>query len=98
MDTRSSALVLHIFEGPAAGSVLKSDAAGNLLSIGRTRASKLQIKDPSVSEKHAEVSCLNGRWHLRDLGSSNGTVLNGISLSKGKCAVQCGIARVRNYD
>eukprot|EP00798_Chlamydomonas_sp_ICE-L_P007198 gene7198-306_t len=50
---------------------------GFFFSIGRTRASKIHIKDSSVSEKHAEIFWNGSSWALRDLGSSNGTQING---------------------
>ncbi|GAX85782.1 hypothetical protein CEUSTIGMA_g13197.t1 [Chlamydomonas eustigma] len=50
------------------------------LSVGRTRSSKLCIKDPAVSEKHAEILWGGENWVLRDLGSSNGTSVNGMPL------------------
>ncbi len=66
---------LEMSAGPCAGQTFAPMSF--FCSIGRTRASKLHIKDASVSEKHAEV-CWNGaNWTLRDNGSSNGTVLNG---------------------
>jgi pSer/pThr/pTyr-binding forkhead associated (FHA) protein len=30
-----------------------------------------------MSSEHAELTPHNGRWQLRDLGSTNGTYLNG---------------------
>lgn len=36
--------------------------------------------DSSVSRKHARVSLFNERWWVRDLGSHNGTLLNGLAL------------------
>lgn len=38
------------------------------------------VQDPSVSERHAELSWRGGSWHVRDVGSSNGTCLNGRAL------------------
>jgi pSer/pThr/pTyr-binding forkhead associated (FHA) protein len=68
---------LLVTEGPCAGQVLEPKASLACLSIGRTRASKLHVKDPSVSERHGEVSWSGKAWVLKDLGSSNGTVVNG---------------------
>jgi pSer/pThr/pTyr-binding forkhead associated (FHA) protein len=33
--------------------------------------------DDTVSRRHAELCFAEGRWMLRDLGSSNGTWVNG---------------------
>ncbi|KAK2080554.1 hypothetical protein QBZ16_000407 [Prototheca wickerhamii] len=74
-DTQSSAqdlLTLRITKGPAAGSELV--AQGERQILGRTRvARQLQIKDPNVSERHAEIFWDGKAWNVRDLGSSNGT-------------------------
>ncbi len=51
--------------------------AGALLVVGRSLASDIPILDPSISRRHAEVSCDERGVHIRDLGSSNGTFLNG---------------------
>jgi pSer/pThr/pTyr-binding forkhead associated (FHA) protein len=57
---------------------------GSSFRIGRTKSSKLQIKDETVSEKHGELKW-NARkgWEIRDLGSSNGTSVNGEELAEG---------------
>jgi pSer/pThr/pTyr-binding forkhead associated (FHA) protein len=46
--------------------------------IGRDRASVTLVLDhPRVSRRHAQVSVKGGKVSLRDLGSSNGTYVNG---------------------
>jgi hypothetical protein len=47
------------------------------LVIGRSSACHLVLADDTVSRRHAALSVEGGRWLLRDLGSSNGTWLNG---------------------
>jgi len=46
---------------------------------GRTfilgREGHILIDDPAVSKHHAEIKVVNGRSHLRDLGSTNGVYL-----------------------
>ena len=34
-----------------------------------------------ISGKHGELRCEHGQWQIRDLGSHNGTFLNGIKLA-----------------
>jgi len=46
------------------------DALQSLI-LGRDH--RYSTDDPWMSSRHAEVFCLDDRWHLRDLGSSNGT-------------------------
>jgi FHA domain/Domain of unknown function (DUF1707) len=45
--------------------------------IGRSSGCQLVLADDTVSRRHAELFVEEGRWLLRDLGSSNGTWLNG---------------------
>lgn len=47
------------------------------LLIGRSSGCQLVLADDTVSRHHAELYVEEGRWLLRDLGSSNGTWLNG---------------------
>lgn len=47
------------------------------LRIGRDPASGLRLNHETVSRVHAELSRQSGVWVLRDLGSTNGTTVNG---------------------
>jgi hypothetical protein len=46
-------------------------------TIGRSRECDVVVEDPNVSRRHAEVRPRGGAWVLSDLGSTNGTRLNG---------------------
>src|SRR5438067_1546655 len=50
---------------------------GPSLTIGRRMDCDLQIQDPCASNRHAQISCTGGVYYLSDLGSSNGTQVNG---------------------
>ena len=48
------------------------------VKIGRDPGQcQLALKDPDVSSLHAFICCRNGAWMLQDLGSTNGTYVNG---------------------
>ena len=47
------------------------------LPLGRAPGCQLVFDDDTVSRRHAELRMTDGRWILRDLGSSNGTWVNG---------------------
>jgi FHA domain/Domain of unknown function (DUF1707) len=47
------------------------------LLLGRSRACTIVLADDTVSRSHAELVLDDGRWTIRDLGSSNGTWVNG---------------------
>lgn len=49
------------------------------ISVGRHTDNSIQIDDPSVSTHHAELRLKEGVYHLKDLGSTNGTRVNGDS-------------------
>ena len=87
---------LHVLDGPLAGSPTANGGlsgenpvgrayTGSTFRIGRTKASKLQIKDETVSEVHGVVrwSEQRGGWEITDRGSSNGTSVNGVAVEVG---------------
>lgn len=78
-------LKLAVVAGPQEGRTLDS-RKGTALQLGRTAKSALQIKDPAISQAHAELAWADGSWRLRDLGSSNGSSLNGRALPEGEWA------------
>ncbi|MFD7086170.1 DUF1707 and FHA domain-containing protein [Streptomyces sp. NPDC002181] len=47
------------------------------LRIGRDPGNGLRLTDETVSRVHAELGMRDGVWVLTDLGSSNGTTVNG---------------------
>jgi pSer/pThr/pTyr-binding forkhead associated (FHA) protein len=51
--------------------------------LGRGRQADFQLDDPNVSRRHAAVYWENGRLFLKDLGSTNGTLLNGRPVTAG---------------
>src|SRR5262245_49787329 len=58
--------------------------AGDLLRVGRLEALEIVLDDSSVSRYHAEVRATERGWRVRDLGSTNGTRLNGVRLGNGQ--------------
>lgn len=45
--------------------------------VGRLPDNDIVFNDPRVSRHHAQLTEQNGRWILRDTGSTNGTAING---------------------
>src|SRR4051794_33742163 len=58
--------------------------AEDLLRVGRLEALEVVLDDSSVSRYHAEVRVTDRGWRVRDLGSTNGTRLNGVRLGNGQ--------------
>jgi pSer/pThr/pTyr-binding forkhead associated (FHA) protein len=51
--------------------------ASSPMRIGRGSNNAIQIPDPTVSKEHAEIAPAGSGWTIRDLGSRNGTRVNG---------------------
>ena len=54
------------------------------LVIGRTRECSLVVDDPAVSRKHFEVVASENSYKWKDLGSTNGTFINGQKMLSGE--------------
>ena len=64
------------------GKEIIHDLPEQTTTIGRLAENALQIEDDSVSSSHAEVFAEDDRFFVRDLGSTNGTFLNGEKIEK----------------
>lgn len=60
----------------------------DLLRVGRLDPLEIILDDSSVSRFHAEIRLTDRGWRIRDLGSTNGTRLNGVKLGTGQWPVQ----------
>ena len=59
---------------------------GRTLVVGRAVTSDIPIYDPTISRRHAEVSLTETGVLVKDLGSSNGTFLNGAKVAEAEAA------------
>ena len=66
---------LTFLNGPYPGRII--EVPDTPFAIGRHKECNLTVEDLSVSSRHAEIHCEKNIWSVRDLGSSNGTTLNG---------------------
>ncbi|MBA3346725.1 MAG: FHA domain-containing protein [Gemmatimonadales bacterium] len=57
---------------------------GRTLVVGRGMASDIAIYDPTISRRHAELSVGPDGVEVKDLGSSNGTCINGSRVHAGQ--------------
>lgn len=55
---------------------------GLVTSIGRTPDNQLQINLPEVSRRHAQISLTESGYRFEDLGSENGSYLNGDAVTE----------------
>ena len=55
----------------------------NAATVGRSARNTVVIDSPKVSRRHLEITpASNGQWRVRDLGSTNGTRLNGAPIKE----------------
>lgn len=56
--------------------------------VGRVDGVEVTIDDTSVSRNHAELVHSSDGWKVQDIGSTNGTILNGVKLGKGSWPIR----------
>jgi pSer/pThr/pTyr-binding forkhead associated (FHA) protein len=56
------------------------------LIIGRRESADIVLRFPNVSGHHCEMTLVNGYWQVKDLGSSNGTKVNGTRVTEQRIA------------
>ncbi len=60
--------------------------SGRALVVGRAVTSDVPIYDPTISRRHAEVALSDRGVKVKDLGSSNGTFLNGARVTEAEAS------------
>src|SRR5436305_5685567 len=70
---------------PPVSHVLKDETT----TIGRFKGNTILIEDSSISLMHAKITRKDGQFYLKDLNSTNGTIVNGQPI---------GEARLRDHD
>lgn len=78
----------HPVHGDRSPTTFHQFALGHVMRIGRSLDNDLVVSDLQVSRHHAEFQTTpEGRFEIRDLGSHNGTYVNGQPIAKGGTAV-----------
>lgn len=74
---------IRVLSGARTGLVVPLEAEGGV--IGRQADALVRFSpelDLAVSGRHAEIYSAQGQWRIRDLGSRNGTIVNGRRISE----------------
>lgn len=66
-------LVMHA--GPTPGKTFPLEV--DVITIGREAGNTIVINDAEVSRKHSQLALQGGKYVLTDIGSTNGTFVNG---------------------
>ena len=80
---------------PAAGVSFALDA---ITSLGRDVNNSIVLDDDFASAAHAALTYRGRAWYVEDLGSTNGTFVNGIRLTRERRLVAGDIVRVGETD
>jgi len=78
--TTTGGFTLSVVQGPAALKGVTVPVNGPVV-IGRSPGADIVVGDDFISGRHARVSLVGDEAVLEDLGSTNGTVLNGQTIS-----------------
>jgi hypothetical protein len=81
---RRSALgqVVLVDPGPTGLEAGKTFPLAAVSSIGRSLRNTISLDDEFLSAEHALLSWREGTWWIEDLGSKNGTMVNGVRISR----------------
>ncbi len=77
-ELRFESFALAVVEGPDAGKTARP--AGSELSIGTAEGNGLKLTDPTVSRHHCSLTATPSGIRIVDLGSSNGTRIEGLRI------------------
>ena len=75
---RRRRLRVEVVRGPDKKS--RGDFDGDRVVIGTHEACDLVLSDPTVSRHHIEIALVPGGYRIRDLDSSNGTIMDGLRI------------------
>ncbi len=73
-------ITVEVIQGPEKGRVIDVPDAGETV-IGR-ESEEFALADSTVSRRHSQLARVDGHWEIDDLGSANGTFVNGIKIGK----------------
>lgn len=74
--------IVRVLSGPQAGQVFPLRQGANL--VGRAQHAQVALMNPGVSKEHLKIEVLDGKLILSDLGSRNGTFLNGVKVKSSR--------------
>ncbi len=96
-EARVARAELHVIDGPDAGA--RAVLTGTALRVGTSASCDLRLTDDTVSRLHFELRPRSGACVLTDLGSTNGTFVDGVPVfsceALSGATVHCGRSVIR---
>ncbi len=77
-------LLIRILSGPDAGKGFPAFLLGTRMTIGTSGNNDLVLSDVAVSRHHAELVQKEGNFMLKDLGSTNGSFVEGVQIQEAR--------------
>ena len=82
LSTPESARRAYLLVSTRGGQPVEFDLGGHLISIGRASDNDVIVDDALVSRHHCQLRLQHGAYGFADLGSRNGSVVNGQQVSE----------------
>lgn len=79
-NTGKPQIMLTVLAGPEQGQIFK--IARPTSTLGRSNTCEIVLSDPLCSRQHAQIILGMGGINLKDMGSTNGTTLNGVRVNE----------------
>ena len=80
-EAKQEPLAKLVWLDPFSGSTIEHPLReGDRVKIGRAASNDIQIAEGHVSREHAIVACKDGVFTVDDVGSANGTFINGVQV------------------
>jgi pSer/pThr/pTyr-binding forkhead associated (FHA) protein len=71
---------------------------GDGATLGRGEGADIQVDDPFASSVHARIFARNGFMYIEDMGSTNGTFLNGRQLGRAEQLKPADVIRIGDTE
>ena len=84
-ESTAVSFVLRVVEGPDSGR--SHPVTSGEYVIGRARDCTFVLADPAASRKHFRLMCRGEALEVMDMGTSYGTFVNGVRISRGRVCV-----------
>lgn len=77
------AFEVRVLQGASAGASLRVEAnSPSRVLVGKSAACQLVLADPRISRRHLALEVAGARLRVSDLGSTNGTTVNGVEITE----------------